>query len=104
MPSACLVCRARVSIRWLTCCLRPSLSVVSFVLQMPCVVGSLTGPGGLRSGCPCRTGVANLAPSAVTPDEIPGLHQAVHHLAAPPLRDAEPGDQVLTGDHRVVGD
>ena len=49
-------------------------------------------------------GVANVASFAVTLDEAPGFHEVVHHLADSSLGDAEPGRQVLTGDHRVVGD
>ena len=72
---------------------------------MPRVVGS-----SARSRCVYVAntlggqGVANVASFAVTLDEAPGFHEVVHHLAHPSLGDAEPGRQVLTGDHRVVGD
>ena len=48
--------------------------------------------------------VAGVSPVASTLDKAPGVYEAVHHLADPPLRDAEPVGQVLAGDHRVVGD
>ena len=47
---------------------------------------------------------ANVAAFAVTLDQAPGVDEVVHHLADAPFRDAEPDGQVLTGDHRVVGD
>ena len=48
--------------------------------------------------------VANGAPFSSLFDKAPGVHEAAHHLADPSLGDAELEGQVLTGDHRVVGD
>ena len=47
--------------------------------------------------------VARVSTSSSSLDQAPGVHKAVHHMADPSLRDAEPAGKVLTGDHRVVG-
>ena len=49
-------------------------------------------------------GVARVSAFAPALDQAPCIREAVHHLADPPLGDAEPDGKVLTGDHRVVGD
>ena len=48
--------------------------------------------------------VAGLAAFAMTLNETPSINEGMHHLADPTLGDAEPKGQMLTGDHRVVGD
>ena len=47
--------------------------------------------------------VAGVAPFSSSLDKAPGVHEALHHLADPALRDAEPEGKVLTRDHWVVG-
>ena len=49
-------------------------------------------------------GVAGVSPVSSLFDQAPGIDEAAHHLADTSLGDAEPAGQVLTGDHRVVGD
>ena len=49
-------------------------------------------------------GVAGVAPFPVLLNQALRTHEAAHHLADPPLGDAEPGCQVFAGDHRMVDD
>ena len=104
MPSACFVCLAHVSMRWPTC-RRASLVVCSERCAPDTLrrreLGTVpVGDVAYALGGQC---VAHVSAFSSSLDKSPGIDEAVHHLADPSLRDAEPAGKVLAGNHRVVG-
>ena len=85
-------------------------SAALFVGGEGCAPDALRGrqPGAVPVGDVAYTlggqRVANGSAFSSSLDKVPGVHEALHHLADPTLRDAQPIGKMLTGDHRVVGD